>query len=135
MFFGGFVQEHGSFEMKIQDSTLIFKCIDAWNYETALRFGDEYKKLILSFNGAPWACLVDLTQWEFTTPDVWELVDELNEWGNSKNQKYEAVVCSLIIQKVFLEKSHDLLTNVETKFCDNLEEAYSWLKSLGVLKT
>ena len=85
------------------------KAIGAWNYETALSYGKEYKQLISKLRDKPWACLVDLTEWELFTPEAGEHVDELNDWGNINNQKYEVVICSLYIQKALLEKTHEVL--------------------------
>lgn len=126
------MQEHGSFDMKIISQTLVIKCFDSWNYETVSRLCIEYKELAKKINNKPWACLVDLTQWELSTPDMWDQIDELNQWGNINNQKYEVVICSLSIQRDLMEDSHNVLTNVETKFCNNLTQAYEWLKSVGV---
>ena len=128
------MQEHGSFQMKIVEQTLIIKCFDAWNLETVLRLCKEYKGLVEQINDKPWACLVDLSQWELATPEMWDEISELNKWGNSNNQKYEAVICSTSLQKTLMEDSHKVLTNVETKFCENIEQAYEWLNSVGVLK-
>ena len=110
------------------------KAIGAWNYETALSCGEEYKRLVCEIKEKPWACLLDLTEWELFTPDASDYIDELNEWGNINNQKYEVVVCGLSIQQDLLEKSHEVLTNVETKFCDSLADAYKWLEAIGVIK-
>lgn len=129
------MQSHGSFELTIKEKTLIVKAIGGWNYETALSCGKEYKALVREFKGKQWACLVDLTDWELFTPDAADYIDELNEWGNANNQKYEVVVCGLPIQQALLEKSHEVLTNVETNFCENLEQAYDWLESIGFIKT
>ncbi len=126
--------EHGSFEMKIIEQTLVIKCFDAWNIQTVKRMCKEYKEHINKISDKPWACIVDFTQWELSTPDMWGYIDELNEWGNNNNQKYEAVVCSLLIQKDLMESSHEVLTNVEAKFFDHLTQAYDWLESLGVYK-
>jgi len=52
---------------------------------------------------------------------MWDEIIELNKWGNSNNQKYEAVIGSMSLQKSLMEESHTVLTNVETKFCDNIE--------------
>ena len=126
--------EHGSFDMKIIEQTLVVRCFDAWNNETVLRMCKEYKDLVSKINNKPWACIVDLTQWELSTPEMWIHIDELNVWGNINNQKYEAVVCSSSVQKYLMEKSHDVLTNVEAKFYDELVQAYEWLESVGVYK-
>ena len=126
--------EHGSFDMKIIEQTLVVRCFDAWNNETVLRMCKEYKDLVSKINNKPWACIVDLTQWELSTPEMWIHIDELNVWGNINNQKYEAVVCSSSVQKYLMEKCHDVLTNVEAKFYDELVQAYEWLESVGVYK-
>lgn len=90
---------------------------------------------ITTIKDKPWACLVDLSRWELSTPDMWQKIDELNEWGNENNQRFEVVICSLSIQKSLMETSHEVLTNVESKFCDKIEQAFSWLESVGVYKT
>lgn len=128
------VQEHGSFQVEIIDQTLIIKCFDSWNLETVLRFCKEYKELVEQINDKPWACLVDLSQWELATPDMWDEIRKLNEWSNNNNQKYEAVICSLSLQKAMVAKSHTAFTNVETSFFENREQAYEWLNSVDVIK-
>jgi hypothetical protein len=129
------MNEHGSFSMKIVDRTLIVKAEGAWNLETAIRWGQEFKLLVNRIEEHQWACLVDLSNFELAIPEVWDHLNSVNEWSNLHNQKYEAVVCSLSIQKVLIKKSHAVLTNVETKFCEGLNEAYEWLEIIGVLKT
>ena len=126
--------EHGSFEFEVVEQTLVVKCFDAWNVETVLRMCSEYKDHVKKINDKPWACLVDLTQWELSTPEMWAHIDELNEWGNLNNQKYEVVVCNSAVQQYLMENSHEVLTNVEAIFCENLAQAYGWLTGLGVYK-
>lgn len=128
------MKEHGAFKMQVVDQTLIVKCFDTWNHETVKRLCKEYKDHVWQINNKPWACLVDLSQWELSTPEMWDDIDELNIWGNANKQRYEAVVCSLSIQKELMIASHEVLTKVETSFCDNIEQAYQWLESRGVYK-
>ncbi|WP_440875654.1 STAS/SEC14 domain-containing protein [Thalassotalea sp. PLHSN55] len=119
--------------MEIINQTLIVRCFDSWNIETVLRLCREYKELVEQINDKPWACLVDLSEWELATPDMWDEIGKLNEWGNSHNQRFEAVICSMSIQQMLMEESHSVLTNVETKFCDDMKQARAWLKSVGAL--
>ena len=128
------MQEHGSFTIEVVDQTLIVKCFDAWNFETVIRLCREYKEYVEKINDKPWACLVDLSKWELSTPDMCDEISKLNQWGNINNQKYEVVICSMSLQQMLMEDSHTVFTNVETNFCDNIEQAYDWLKSVGVLK-
>lgn len=128
------MNEHGSFTIEVKDQTIVVNCFDSWNSETVIRLCKEYTEHVNTISDKPWGCLVDFTYWELSTPDMWEKIDELNEWGNVNNQKYEVVICSLSIQRTLMEASHEVLTNVETKFCENLAQAYDWLESVGVYK-
>ncbi|MFT6779727.1 MAG: hypothetical protein ACJAV1_003670 [Paraglaciecola sp.] len=127
------LQEHGSYDMYILNQTLIIEAVDAWNLETSLRFGQEFKELVNKIEHNPWACLVNLNDFELAIPEVWEHVNKINEWANLHNQKYEVVVCSSLIQEVLLEISHKKLSNVETNFCENVEQAKKWLNQFGVI--
>ncbi|MEI6895947.1 MAG: hypothetical protein V5786_00395 [Psychromonas sp.] len=124
------MQEHGFFKMEIIKQTLIIECFDAWNIETVLRHCAEYKELVRKINDKPWASLVDLSQWELAIPEMWDEIKELNEWANINNQKFEAVICSLSLQKWLMKDSHVALTNVETRFFDNRVQAQDWLNSV-----
>ena len=128
------MNEHGSFRMEVVEQTLVIQCFDSWNAETVERLCTEYKAHVSKINNKPWACLVDLSAWELSTPDMWEKIDELNIWANANNQRYEVVICSMSIQKALMEASHDVLTNVETTFCNNTQQAYQWLEQVGVYK-
>lgn len=126
--------EHGSFKIEVVGQTLVVQCFDDWNIETVLRMCEEYKEHVRKINNKPWACLVDLSQWELSVPEMWDEIDKLNYWGNLNNQKYEAVVCGMSIQKTLMQASHEVLTNVESRFFPTLEEAYEWLDSVGCYK-
>lgn len=127
------MQAHGSFELAVSNRTLIIKAIGAWNYETMLQFGSEYIQLVEQFQSDTWACLIDLEEWDLATPDIWEYADQLGELSNDSKLKYQAVICASNIQQILVAKNQQALTNVETKFCDDLPQARAWLKSVGVL--
>jgi len=126
--------KHGDYTIEVLRQVMIVRAYGSWNWETANEYCEEYRKFVLMLSDKPWACLVDLSQWELSTPDIWPLIDETNAWANLRNQKYEVVVCSMVIQKYLLERSHDVLTNVETKFCNDYNEALAWLKNLSASK-
>ncbi|GLS91373.1 hypothetical protein GCM10007916_24420 [Psychromonas marina] len=126
------MREHGRFDMQVEEQVIVLKVYGAWNFETTSRWCHEYKDHIDAIKDKPWARLMDLTLWELTTPDVWELVDQVNQWANANNQQYDVVICPLSIQKQLLARAHQVLTNVEIVFCDNLIEARNWLKDNGL---
>ena len=132
--FGTTRLEHGTFELQIKGKTLISKAFGAWNYETALRYAKECRKLIeQNLLNEPWASIVDLSEWELATPDIWDAIDELNVWASENNLKHEVVILSLSLQKTLFEQTQEGFTDVETKFVDNIAEAYLWLEQLGYL--
>ncbi|MEI6895948.1 MAG: STAS/SEC14 domain-containing protein [Psychromonas sp.] len=124
------MQEHGFFKIEIIKQTLSVEYFDAWNIETALRYCAEFKYLAEKINNNPWACLLDLSQWELGILEMMDEVRKLNEWTNINNQKYEAVVCRLSLQKWLMASTHRALTNVEIRFFDNRKEAQDWLNSV-----
>jgi len=126
------MKEHGSFDMIQHGQIISLNVFGGWNFETTSRWCSEYKTHIDSIKGAPWARIMDLTFWELTTPDVWEIVDEVNIWANQNNQKYEVVICPLSLQRQLLERAHQVLPNVEIKFCEHISEAKEWLRLQGM---
>lgn len=123
------MREHGYFEMERHEQVILIKVFGTWNLETTMRWCIEYKRHIESIKHSPWARILDLTFWELTTPDVWAYVDEVNSWANNHNQKFEIVICPLSLQKMQLKRAHQLLSNVEIKYCQNLQEARNLLAS------
>lgn len=125
--------EHGSFNLSLIDQTIISEAFGSWNIETAIRWADEFKLLVGQISNAPWACIVDLSNFELAPLDVWSYLDEINLWCNANNQKYEVLICSSSLQKAILEKSKGNLTNVQTHFCLNLTEGKKLLSKYGVI--
>jgi len=128
------MQEHGSYEMKRQDQLIVITALYAFNKEGILKWAQDYKALVETIKDEPWACLCDITQWELFTPDAWDVIDEVNHWCNANNLKYLVFICDSdieLVQQDMLNKSHSVMTNVRVKFCDNIQEAYNWLDSLG----
>lgn len=126
------MREHGTYEMHTHGQVISIKVCGGWNYETTLRWCIEYKDRIDEISQKPWARVMDLTHWALTTPDVWERVDEVNNWANGHNQKYEIVICPLSVQKQLLDRAHQVLSHVEIVFCNSIDEAYRWLTERGM---
>ncbi len=126
------MQEHGSFDLKLVGQVLVIKPYDSWNLETALRFCDECKKLASQISNQPWAVLSDLSHWDLSTPDTWEPINELNTWANEHNCQYEVVITTSPIQTELLTKSHEVSTNAQTKFFQDINDGFNWLSSVGI---
>jgi len=126
------MKDHGSFTFEQKGQLIISRAFDAWNKETAQSMCKQMYILANKINDKPWGILVDLTQWEFGPPDMWEPIEDLNRWANDHNQKFEAVVCGLNIQKKLLENSQEVFREVESEFFDNEAKALQWLAKNGI---
>lgn len=122
---------HGSYTLAVNKNTVTFKAYDAWNYEATIKWGKELSKMVTSMNNEPWACLVDLTEWELATPDSRSYISEFYAWLNEQNLTYLVVVFAHSFQKEILEKTYVILTKVERKYCIDIDEGREWLKSVG----
>ena len=129
------MQEHGSFEIEVTGQTIRVKLYDQWNSETTVRFISEVKTKALTIYDKPWACLVDLSDWELGTPELWSLFDEANIWCSEHNQKYEASVSKLALHKQVMEKSDEAFIGVQTNAFGNTPDALAWLESVGIKTT
>ena len=129
------MQEHGSFQIEIIGQTIKAKLFDQWNYEITVRFVAEFKLKALFICDKPWACIVDLTQWELGTPDIWDLFVEGNVWSSQHNQKYEASISKLAVHKRVMEITDESLKGVVTQAFNNETDALEWLESVGIKTT
>jgi len=129
------MQEHGTFNIDLRGQTVRVKLYDQWNYEVTVRFVQEFKLKALTICNKPWACVVDLSEWELGTPDIWELLEEGNVWSSEHNQKYEASISQLAVHKQIMEKTDESFSNVETKAFNNETQALAWLESVGIKTT
>mgnify|MGYP000067038300 CR=1 FL=1 len=129
------MQEHGSFEIEVTGQTIRVKLFDQWNYETTVRFCNEFKVIALTISDKPWACLVDLLDWELGTPDIWAPLEGGNLWSSNNNQKYEASVSKLGVHKHVMKKSDEALIGVQTNAFDNVTDALAWLEEVGIRTT
>ena len=124
-------KEHGSFEIEVINQVVVLRSFGAWNVETAIHMRNDFQQIASKIANRPWACLVDLRSWELGGPEIWSPIERLNMWCDQNNQKLEAVVCSLLIQKHLLENAQKALLHSETEFFDNINKAKIWLNTKG----
>lgn len=128
------MNEHGSYQMALRGQVLVINIHGAWNLETTQRWCLEYMSLADTLKKEPWACFVDLTEWELSTPECIACIDRVNDWGNLNNQKYEAVICRSLLQQKILKQMHQRLPNVQTEFFQDEDQAWQWLQEEGIAK-
>ena len=62
------------------DNVIFLVGFGVWNEQNAGRFCQEFKTLVESFEGRPWAVMGDGTDWIFDDPAVQNLLRDQNRW-------------------------------------------------------
>lgn len=127
--------EHGGFKMYIENQTIVVEPIGAWNIETALRYGREFKLLVNQIENEEWATLVIFLNFELAGPKMWEHINKLNEWGIQHNKKHEVVVCTQSIHKEVIKLTHKYTASIEPHFVETVKQAKDNLRKHGYLKS
>lgn len=125
------MREHGRYQIELHNRVVTVRFYEAWNQRTSEKMCREFQQKVAHLISEPWACLVDLVNWELGGPEVWEPIIEVNHWCNKNNQKLEAVVCSNAIQKYILQELQKALPNTESAFFHDEDDAKSWLNQKG----
>jgi hypothetical protein len=125
------MKEHGSYKIELFKRVIIVRFFDTWNKETSLKMCGEFQKKAKILTGSPWACIVDLTNWDLGGPEVWEPIIQVNDWCTENGQELEAVICITELQKYILEKTQTALPKTESAFFNTEIEAKKWLEKYG----
>ncbi|WP_108652683.1 hypothetical protein [Dongshaea marina] len=119
-------QVHGSYQLKQQGRFLLLTVIGAWNRECGERCGQELKSYISSYDSQAWGCLMDLRQWQLSTPETWKTFNQVRAWFIEHNYRVEAMVCSMAIQKRILEKERLISDSLQSRLFTNYQQALDW---------
>lgn len=125
------MQVHGGFKIDIVDRLIKVRFYGAWNKETSEKLRAEFREEASKLSKEPWACLVNLLDWELGGPDVWEAIIILNHWCAKNNQILEAVVCDKDIEEHIFRQLQKELPNTESAFFQTEGEALKWLAAKG----
>ncbi|WP_293751298.1 hypothetical protein [uncultured Paraglaciecola sp.] len=96
---------------------------------------EQVKLMVQTLKGAPWANLVDLSQWELGSTDVTPSLIELEDWVRKNGRTHLAFVLGteyVEIKKFALEKylGNNLKKN-EIILVESLAEGLNWLGKQG----
>lgn len=100
----------------------------AFNLEGTERYELQARRVINSFNGAPFLMLVDDTEVEGGTPDAYAHLDRFNQWQNTQALVAKAfIVKQSLLKEIIMQRTPQLKLQ-NTGFFDNEAAAIRWLK-------
>ena len=129
-----FKTDLGSYEITLQNRTLLVTISGILELELALRLMLQAKIIIDELPHDHWASLVDLRQWGLHPPEIVTFVQEFQEWASQQGQLAEAAVVADSVLKVMARDKliEDTRPNVHQEYFTTMEDAREWLEALDL---
>ena len=124
------LQQHGSFTIEIKQRTIEINAFAAWNEQTSEQFRQAYLELAQQLRKQPWACLINLLEWELGTGEILRVGQELNAWSFANKQRFSAIVCESSLHRHLIEKIQEPTKSIEHRYFTDVESARVWLNAL-----
>lgn len=128
--------EHGSHVLIKYNSLIYLKSIGPTNLERAIRLCREYRELASTIYSESWAEINDLSQWEFGTPEIFQLFREVTSWAFARNLLYSVNIIGKnhILKESLLKDIHNIDVGMSHQNYSFLtaDEAFNFLKSKGI---
>jgi hypothetical protein len=121
--------EHGESSITIDHNLIIIKIIGAFNLEGINKAIEQLKSAILAFGQNEFKLLLDYTEAEGGTPEVFEKINECNVWLNRQNMTAKALVIASKPLLAILESRAPARSLQNTKNFYNKTDALNWLKA------
>lgn len=103
----------------------------AFNLEGVEHYESQARRVISSFNNAPFMMLVDDIDVEGGTPEAYAQLDRFNQWQNTQKLVAKAfVVKQSLLKEIILHRTPQLREQ-NTAFFDSEADALHWLKQQG----
>ena len=126
------LQQHGSFTIEIKSKTIVIHAYAAWNEQTSGQFRQAYVDAAQHLKNSPWACLINLLEWELGTGEILRVGQELNAWSYNNNQRFSAIVCDSALHRQLIEKIQEPTKSIERRYFTDMMPAKEWLHSLNL---
>jgi len=126
---------HGRYTIEREERTIFIRVMGAWNLEGYRDFVAAFKQEALALREQPWGVIVDIREWELSTPEVEAEEDELQLWTLHNNQRWRAFVsdASYIKALKIEEGAKPVEEGIESRFFSSHKDARQWFASLGLL--
>ncbi len=126
---------HGNFTISCEQQTIFVRVIGAWNLEGYRDFVAAFKQAALPLSAKPWGVIVDIRDWELSTPEVEAEEEELQLWTLRHNQRWRAFVSepSYIKAAKIEQGAEPVADGIESQFFATHADAREWFRSLGLL--
>ena len=95
-------RQHGIIKISQHENIIIATVIGSFNDVGARAYIDKIKSVVFSMQGKKYAILADCTDFEGGTPEVYQMLEDYNQWQNQTNLVAKAIVLKTSIIEEFL---------------------------------
>lgn len=119
---------HGDYNFEFVDNILIIRVVGSWNEEAAIQFSDALKEIVVRLDDKPWGNILNMTEWDLSIPEIWNVLGETAIWLMDHNHKFEAVVATHAIEKHLMNQRFESTPNLKKAFFRDEVEALKWCR-------
>ncbi|MBU2862717.1 hypothetical protein KO489_02560 [Reinekea forsetii] len=122
-------QPHGQTEISVSGRILQVSYFGQFNLEGITSGLSKQRKVIESFNGEPFAVLIDDKNIQGGTPEAYQALEEFNQWVNSQYMVAKAMLFKSNLQLKILDSLVESRKDQNIKTFSDKKEALHWLNS------
>lgn len=120
---------HGESRVYLKDNIVFVKLSGMFNDLGAKQFTSEVKRLVLSLGDQAFGILIDDLDLEGGTPEAYAILEEYNQWLNSKPLKAKAMVMTSNAHKEIINTLSPSRKKQNIQYFLTEPEAVTWLQS------
>lgn len=120
---------HGDSKVYLKDNIVFAKLSGMFNELGAEKFTNEVKRLVLSLADQPFGILIDDLDLEGGTPEAFAILEQYNQWLNTKPLKAKAMVMSSNAHKEIINKLSPSRNKQNIQYFLTEPEAVAWLQT------
>ncbi len=121
--------EHGKSQISVDDDIVFIKAIGAFNLEGIMRTIAELKYVIGNLNQKEFKLLLDYSEIDGGTPEVFEKINDCNIWLNNQAMVAKAIIIKSETNLKILESRAPARELQNYKNFSDKASAIKWLKS------
>lgn len=119
---------HGDREVFISGQIITARFIGLFNEHGATRIINEIKSCVEQIQDRPFAILIDDLQLEGGTPEAYAILEEYNQWLNTKKLVAKAMVLNSSAHKAIINKLSPSRAQQNIEYFEDEASAIHWLK-------
>ena len=113
----------------IGDNIIFAEFCGSFDNHALQRYSKQIKKLVSTFNGSPFAMLIDDLKLEGGTPEAYKVLNEYNQWLNQQAIVAKAFIINNNVNKQIILKRSPALLEQNIAFFTDKNSAKDWLNT------